>query len=87
MVWEADPTAEFRRRLGLSAAELGGTDATPKCPDIWELDNGDVAVVGRDLTASYAGRLPAGVHVGDDERLVVISGAMLVSAEPDIPDA
>jgi hypothetical protein len=87
MVWQADPAAGFRRRLGKSALELGNTDVDPKCPDIWELDNGDIAVVGRDLTAHYGPRLPAGVSVGADERLVVIPRNMLVAAKPDIPDA
>ncbi|MEX5636275.1 hypothetical protein [Parafrankia sp. FMc2] len=87
MAWNADPAAGFSRRLGLSAAELNATDATPRCPEIWELDNGDVAVVGHDLTADYRHRLPAGVHVGANERLVVIPRAMLISAKPDIPDA
>jgi hypothetical protein len=86
MPWDADPNAGFRRRLGKSPTELGNTDANPRCPDIWELDNGDVAVVGRDLTRHYRDRLPADVNVGDDERLVVIPGNMLVAAKPDIPD-
>ena len=85
--WEADPTAEPRRRLGKSALELGDTSAGPTCPDIWELSNGDIAIIGRDLTAAYDGRLPDGVDVGPDERLVVISRRMMVAAKPDIPDA
>ncbi|HEX2133314.1 MAG TPA: hypothetical protein VHH15_17335 [Actinophytocola sp.] len=84
--WEADPAAAFSRRLGKSALELGGTDNTPTCPDIWELNNGDVAVIGRDLTATYADRLPHGVSVGHDERLVVIPGNMMRAAKVDIPD-
>jgi hypothetical protein len=86
-LWEADPTASFRRRLGKSALELGDSKTGPSCPDIWELDNGDVAVIGRDLTVAYSTRLPAGVSVGGDERLVVIPRNMLVAAKPDIPDA
>ena len=85
--WEADPDASFRRRLGKSAMELGTTNGSQTCPDIWELDNGDVAIVGRDLTGAYAGRLPAGVSIGQDERLVVIPRVMIRSAKPDIPDA
>ncbi len=85
--WEADPTAAFRRRLGKSALELGDSKTNADCPDVWELDNGDVAVIGRDLTAAYSGRLPEGVSVGGDERLVVIARNMLVAAKPDIPDA
>ncbi|MEB3367291.1 hypothetical protein [Saccharopolyspora mangrovi] len=85
-LWEADPAASFSRRLGKSALELGETDNDPTCPDIWELDNGDVAVIGRDLTSAYEGRLPPGVDVGEDERLVVIPGSMMRSAKVDIPD-
>ncbi|MEO3857591.1 hypothetical protein [Acrocarpospora sp. B8E8] len=85
--WEADPHAELRRRLGKSALELGDTTGSPSCPDIWELSNGDIAVIGRDLTQSYLTRLPHGVSVRDDERLVVIPRNMIIAAKQDIPDA
>ncbi|MEU5844665.1 hypothetical protein [Saccharopolyspora shandongensis] len=85
--WEADPHASFDRRLGKSAAELGGSDANDECPDIWRLSNGDIAVIGRDLTSAYSGRLPDGVNLAADERLVVIPGIMLSSAKKEIPDA
>ncbi|MFI5835013.1 hypothetical protein ACIA5A_15210 [Micromonospora sp. NPDC051300] len=85
--WEAEPAATFARRLGRSAAELGESGGTTTCPDIWELSNGDVAVIGRDLTDMYDGRLPEGVSVGQDERLVVIPRSMIRAAKPDIPDA
>jgi hypothetical protein len=85
--WEADVSASFVRRLGKSALELGDTGGRDGCPDIWELSNGDIAVVGRDVTASYQGRLPADLHVAADERLVVIPRNMLIAAKPDIPDA
>ncbi|GAA1724872.1 hypothetical protein [Streptomyces yatensis] len=85
--WEADPSALFARRLGKSAAELGNSDDEEKCPDIWQLDNGDIAVIGRDLTAVYASCLPTGVSIGPDERLVVIPGNMLSAAKGDIPVA
>ncbi|MFI7550378.1 hypothetical protein ACIBQ2_11565 [Micromonospora sediminimaris] len=85
--WEADRAATFARRLGRSAAELGESGGTTTCPDIWELSNGDIAVIGRDLTAHYAGRLPSGVSIGDDERLVVLPRSMIIAAKPDIPNA
>ncbi|WP_188284120.1 hypothetical protein [Streptomyces sp. CBMA29] len=83
--WEADPDTTFLKRLGKSPQELGNTTDTPDCPDIWELENGDIAVIGRDLTASLGRNLPAGVSVGSDERLVVIPRNMLIAAKPDIP--
>jgi hypothetical protein len=85
--WEADPTTGFKRRLGKSAAELGDSRTTQDCPDFWELDNGDIAVIGRDHTADYAHRLPPGVSIGEGERLVIVPRNMLAAAKPDIPDA
>ncbi|MEV7421334.1 MULTISPECIES: hypothetical protein [unclassified Streptomyces] len=85
--WEADPSALFERRLGSSAQELGNSKDREDCPDIWQLDNGDIAVIGRDLTAAYSARLPTGVSLSADERLVVIPGNMLSAAKKDIPDA
>ncbi|MEE4595295.1 hypothetical protein V2J94_26000 [Streptomyces sp. DSM 41524] len=85
--WEADSSALFDRRLGKSAEELGNSDGNDECPDIRQLDNGDVAVIGRDLTAVYGSRLPQGVRLAPDERLVVIPGNMLSAAKKDIPDA
>ncbi len=84
--WEADPVAHFAKRLGRSAVQLGVTNDDPSCPDIWELANGDIAVIGRDLTADYASRLPDGVYIGADEKLVVIPGVMLRAAKTDIAD-
>lgn len=85
--WDPDPSAEFVRRLGRSAAELGSSDDDNKCPDIWQLSNGDIAVIGRDLTSDYAMRLPAAVALGAGERIVVIPGSTLSAAKADIPDA
>jgi hypothetical protein len=85
--WEVDPNARFKRRLGKTAAELGESRTNNDCPDIWELDSGDFAIVGRDSTAAFADRLPADLRVGGDERLVVIPRSMLIAAKPDIPDA
>lgn len=85
--WEADMRSDFRRRLGKSMKELGGTLDTDGCPDIWELENGDIAVIGREATQAYASRLPAGVTIRADERLLIIPRELLVSAKPDIPDA
>jgi hypothetical protein len=94
-VWSPDPDASFARRLGIAPTDPGsgraegetGSGGESGCPDIWELDNGDVAVIGRDLTENYTTRLPSGVHVRSDERLVVIPKGMARAARTDIPDA
>ena len=80
--WNPDPTASFVRRLG---DELSPPNKS--CPDLWELDNGDFAVIGRDLTAEYASRLPDGVSLLGNERLVILPRRRLTSAKMEIPDA
>jgi hypothetical protein len=85
--WEADPSASFSRRWGKSSQELGQTSGNTGCPDIWELSNGDVVVIGRDLTDNYLAQLPEGVSVGPDERLVVIPRRTVIAAKADIADA
>jgi hypothetical protein len=85
--WKADASASFLRRLGKSSHELGQTSGNSSCPDIWELDNGDIAVIGADLTASYQARLPEGVSVDPGERLVIIPRQTILAAKADIPDA
>ncbi len=85
--WEADQGAEFARRLGRSPAELGLTSSTESCPDLWELTNGDVAVIGRAAAPELVERLPEGASIGPDERLVIIPRSLLVAAKPDLPDA
>ncbi|WP_245646220.1 hypothetical protein [Nocardiopsis trehalosi] len=72
--------------MGKTAAELETSRLNDDCPEIWELDNGDVAIVGRDVTERFGDRLPAGLTIGADERMVVIPGVMLRSAKPDIAD-
>jgi len=84
--WEANSTASFLRRLGKSSHELGQTSGNASCPDIWELDNGDIAVIGQDLTAEYEARLPADVSVDPGERLVIIPRKTITAAKADIPD-
>jgi hypothetical protein len=85
--WEADAAAVPVRRLGRSPAELGISDGRDDCPDVWELSNGDIAVIGHDLTQAYAASLPPGLVIGEHERLVVIPRVTLLSAREGLPDA
>ncbi|WP_106585758.1 hypothetical protein [Murinocardiopsis flavida] len=85
--WEADSSARLVRRLGRSPSELGNTDKISGCPDLWELSNGDIAVVGRDLTDRYRDDMPDDLKIAADERLVVIPRNVLTAAEDDIADA
>jgi hypothetical protein len=84
--WNAEPAAGFLRRLGKSSHELGQTSGNSSCPDIWELTNGDIAVIGTELTTAYAGRLPDGVSIDPGESLVVIPRKTILAAKTDIPN-
>lgn len=75
-----------RRRLG-PAPHAGGvqTACLCGCPDIFELDSGDFAVIGRDITGEAVRHLPADASCGPDERVIWLPRRTLVLARPDIP--
>ncbi|MFI7337059.1 hypothetical protein ACIBUY_03865 [Streptomyces sp. NPDC050085] len=51
------------------------------------MSNGDIAVIGRDATTETINRLPEGVSIAADERLVIIPRSMAAAAKLDLPDA
>lgn len=77
---------EFHRRLGPDPHANGAlTIALRGCPDIFELQSGDFAVIGIDITASAVPKLPPSAGCGPDERIVLVPRKTLVLAKPDIP--
>lgn len=77
----------FAKRLGPDPHANGATTAALEgCPDIWQLDNGDFAVIGVDITANAKGKLPPSAGCGPDERIVWIPRKTLVLARSDIPE-
>lgn len=81
--WEADPKANITHRIGKSPQELDVTPNRDGCPDVLQLDNGDVAIIGRRMTGAYANRLIEGVSIMDDEELVVIPASTWQAARSD----
>ncbi len=77
----------FLRRLGPDP-HAGGqkTAALQSCPDILELECGDFAVIGIDITEEASAVLPATVSCGPDERIVLVPRRTLVGSKTDIPD-
>jgi hypothetical protein len=57
------------------------------CPDIWELDNGDFAIIGKDITDDATPNLPPSAGCGSDERIVRLPRIVLVNAKTHIPDS
>ncbi len=56
------------------------------CPDIFELSDGNFAVIGTEATATLEGELPPDAARADYERIVIVSRETLVRAKADIPD-
>lgn len=74
----------FTRRLGQPLSDLN--PCAHGCPDILELECGDYAVIGTDITPEAAGQLPAGSGVSPGERIIRIPRTLLVRARRDIPE-
>lgn len=78
----------FLRRLGPNNREGSALCAAgSSCPDILEMETGDFAVIGTDITEEARGRLLAGSGCGPGERIVLVPRKTLVLARPDIPAA
>lgn len=76
----------FLRRIGPDPHANGArTVGCRGCPDIWELENGDFAIIGIDITEAAVPKLPPSAGCGPDERIVRIPRNLLVNAKPDIP--
>lgn len=79
-------TSIFLRRLGPNPHADGAKSVGCRgCPDIFELADGDFAIIGADITDA-AGMLPPTAGCGPDERIIRIPRKTLVLAKRDIPD-
>ncbi|GHI94482.1 MULTISPECIES: hypothetical protein [Streptomyces] len=74
------------RRIGVPPSARGST-STSTCPDVFELSDGNFAVIGTEATEVLERELPADAARADYERIVVVSRETLVRAKADIPDA
>ncbi|MYT68439.1 hypothetical protein GTY60_01955 [Streptomyces sp. SID8367] len=72
---------KIHHRLG-DAPRVRGCVTGEGCPDVFQLIDGDFAVIG----AAYDAELPSGVTLGPGQRLVVVDRDTLVRARRDIPD-
>lgn len=81
-------TPTFLRRLGPDPHANGAQSVGCRgCPDIFELESGDFAIIGIDITAKAVPNLPPTAGCGPDERIVFIPRNLLVKAKSDIPNA
>ena len=79
------PVPAFSRRLGPDPHQDGKqTAACNGCPDLWELENGDVAVIGIRITNAAKAGLPATADCGPDEEIVLVPRDVFLAAQGDI---
>ena len=77
----------FLKRLGLDPQANGVQCAGCQgCPDIWELEDGDFAIIGEDITAAVIANLPATAGCAPTERIIRLPRKVLVNAKRDIPN-
>jgi hypothetical protein len=74
------------RRIGVPPSARGSNSGA-NCPDVFELSDGNFAVIGTEATEALDGELPADAARADYERIVVVSRETLIRAKADIPDA
>jgi hypothetical protein len=83
-----DTSPKFLRRLGPDPhADGARTIALQGCPDIFELESGDFAIIGIDITEKSVNHLPPTAGCGPDERIVLVPRKTLVFAKSDIPNS
>ncbi len=76
----------FKRRIGPPPHDGNDSSGMNSCPDIWELESGDFAIIGVDKTVEFTPHLPADAFVDPGERIVVLPRHVLVKARENIPE-
>ncbi len=79
---------KFSHRLGPNPHLNGATSpACDGCPDVWELEDGDFAIIGITITDEAKPLLPDSAGCGPDESIIRVPRKTLVHAKRDIPDS
>ncbi|WP_051466914.1 hypothetical protein [Actinomadura oligospora] len=77
----------FKRRIGPHPhdGKGNGSAGANNCPDIWELESGDFAVIGDERTAELGPLLSEDAFLDPGEAIVVLPRHVLVKARDAIP--
>lgn len=82
----------FKKRCGQDPHLLpeiirnGKSAAADGCPDIWELNNGDFAIIGIRKTREFLNLLPESAGCGLDEEIVLVPRVVMANAKKDLPN-
>lgn len=80
------PFSQITRRIGPHPHANGTESSGAKgCPDLFELDSGDFAVIGIDQTEELRPLLPSDAACGPDERIVIVDRHVFTRARQEIP--
>ena len=88
--YELPPDISFEERMGPDPHSENGaypgqdSPAVHGCPDVWELSNGDFAVIGIRKTKTLKPELPKSAGVGPDEEIVVVPREVMLKAKADL---
>ena len=75
----------FKRRIGPDPHEGGRKSSSSSgCPDILELEGGDIAIIGQDITAAALSALPPDTGCAAEERIIRVPREILLRAKADI---
>jgi len=77
------------RRLGVDPHTLPEGEKSMflnGCPDIFELSDGNFAIIGKEATKELLSKLPEDAGVSPGEVIITIPRFILANAKPDIPD-
>ena len=82
-------TLKIKKRCGKDPHALPEGEksiAANGCPDVFELENGDFAIIGVRVTNALKAKLPLSAGCGEDEEIVYVPRYVLTNAKQDIPD-
>ncbi len=71
------------RRIGCGNKCSAGRKS---CPDFFELDNGDFALIGEDISSIAGDVILPDASMGPTERLIRVPRQVIISAKREIPD-
>lgn len=74
----------FKRRIGPIPNSTSGSSGANGCPDIWELENGDFAIIGFQASAEIISTLPESASIEGDEAMIVVPRAVVLGARKNL---
>jgi hypothetical protein len=73
----------IKRRMS-PAGGVSNSSGRKSCPDFFELEDGNFILIGKDITDVMRNSLPEDAACGNEEKIVLIPRALIVSAKDNI---